>query len=176
METEIWKDVPDYEGLYQVSNLGRVKSLPKSIKRKGNCKIITKEKILKLCPDTAGYYRVSFFKNNKIKQYSIHKLVAMAFLNHTPCRYKEVINHIDFNIQNNNINNLEVVSMRENSNRKHIKHSSIYTGVHLSKYNSWISVIKINGKGKHLGSYKNEFIAHINYELALAKIKANLAV
>ena len=69
-EVEIWKDIEGYEGLYQVSDKGRVKSI-----RYGN------ERILKPRKDNDGYIYVSLFKNCEIYQYSVHRLVAKAFTN-----------------------------------------------------------------------------------------------
>ena len=94
MENEIWKDVIGYEGLYQVSNLGNVKSLR-----------FNKEKILKQRIGTKGYFAVCLRKDKIVKTKEVHQLIAIAFLNHKPCGYKLVINHIDFNQKNNNILN-----------------------------------------------------------------------
>ena len=97
---EIWKDIVGYEGLYEVSNFGRVKSL------KGH------EKILKPANNGNGYLFVYLWKNGKGKQSYIHRLVATAFISNPlnkPC-----INHIDCNPQNNNVDNLEWVTQREN--------------------------------------------------------------
>lgn len=98
----IWKDIKGYEGLYQVSNLGNVKSLIRNI-------------ILK--PDVStGYNRVRLTKRNgsKRKLFQIHQLVAVAFLNHKIDGYNKVIDHIDENPLNNNVNNLRIVSQRDN--------------------------------------------------------------
>ena len=94
---EIWKDVEEYEGLYQVSNLGNVKSL--------NYKKSGKSKLLKPSTDKQGYKHVFLCMNGCQKQYSIHRLVAKAF-----CEgYFEgaVVNHKDENKQNNIWTNLE---------------------------------------------------------------------
>lgn len=75
---EIWRDIKDYEGLYQVSNFGRVRSLDRNGKGKGNG---SKGKILKLCLDKSnGYYIVMLYKNGISKKYSVHRLVAEAFI------------------------------------------------------------------------------------------------
>jgi hypothetical protein len=154
---EIYKDVIGYEGIYQVSNLGNVKSL-----------IGNNEKMLKLCRNGGGYSTVNLYFNKNMKTRTIHQLVAEAFLNHKPSRYQLVINHIDFNRANNNVENLEVITTRENANQKHLKSSSQYTGVSWDKNrNKWISQIVINKKLKFLGRFINELDASEAYQKAL---------
>ncbi len=102
----------------------------------------------------------------------MHKLVAIAFLNHVPNGYEIVVNHKDFNILNNKLSNLELVSQRENANRKHLKSTSKYTGVYWYKRDKkWKSRIQINGKNKNLGTFENEHDAHLAYQKELDKIK-----
>lgn len=96
---EIWKDIEGYEGLYQVSNLGRVKSLKRESK---NNKNVT-DRILKYKLDTYGYPTVILYKEAKAKTVKIHRLVASIFIPNT-CNFIE-INHkngikIDFRIEN----------------------------------------------------------------------------
>lgn len=103
---EVWKDIPNYEGLYQVSNFGNVKSL--NYKRSG------KEKILKPRKNKLGYMFVDLYKNNKPKTFLVHRLVANVFLknnNNLPC-----VNHKDENKDNNHIDNLEFCTYKENIN------------------------------------------------------------
>ena len=112
---EIWKDIEGYEGFYQVSNLGRVRSLERTIKRKSTYGGLyhIKGQILKLKQDK-GYLRIGLRKNNILKYYSIHRLVAEAFIpnpNKLPC-----INHKDENKQNNYVNNLEWCTYQYNNN------------------------------------------------------------
>ena len=154
---EIYRDVVGYEGIYKVSNLGNVKSL-----------IGNNEKILKLCRNGGGYSTVNLHINSIMKTRTVHQLVAGAFLNHKPSRYELVINHKDFNRSNNNVNNLEIVTTRENSNQKHLKSSSQYTGVSWDKNrNKWSSQIVINKKLKFLGRFINELEASEAYQKAL---------
>ena len=100
---EIWKDIKDYEGHYQVSNLSRVKSIK-----------FGKERILKPVTDRHGYLIVGLWKNNKQKTYKVHRLVAEAFL---PNPYNlPQVNHKDENPFNNNVNNLEWCNSKYNCN------------------------------------------------------------
>lgn len=103
IESEIWKDIKGYEGLYQVSNLGRIKSFSK---RKELIRKPTKNK------KRNGYLEISLFKNNKEKRFKVHRLVAEAFIPNP--ENKEEVNHIDGNKSNNNKNNLEWVTDKEN--------------------------------------------------------------
>ena len=98
---ENWKAVNGYEGLYEVSDKGRVKGLKRN-------------RILKNIVDSLGYVRVSLCKENKIKAHKIHRLVAEHFLK--PSEYK-VVNHIDGNKENNSVENLEWCNASQN--RKH---------------------------------------------------------
>lgn len=98
---EVWKDIEGYEGLYQVSNLGRVKSLKKNIIRK---QTLGKD----------GYLRVILKHNGKSKNFSVHRLVAKAFLKNV-FNYPEV-NHKDENKTNNNVSNLEWCTRKYNQN------------------------------------------------------------
>ena len=91
---EIWKDIRDYENLYQGSNLGRVKSIK-----------FGKERILKTFKNKDGYLQVGLWKNNKRKIFLVHRLVAQAFLDN-PNNLPEV-NHKDENKLNNVVSNLE---------------------------------------------------------------------
>ena len=96
---EVWKDIPSYEGLYQVSNLGNIKGV------KGN--------ILRLQKRNHGYLSVWLYKNGDKRQLSVHRIVAEAFCNHPDG--KDEVNHINEDKQDNRAENLEWVNHRENS-------------------------------------------------------------
>lgn len=103
---EIWKDIRDYEGLYQISNKGNVKSL--------NYNHTGREEILKLSVDKRGYLIVRLCNNRKLKFLRVHRLVAEAFIpnpNNYPC-----VNHKDEDKTNNCISNLEFCSVKYNNN------------------------------------------------------------
>ena len=103
MKKEYWKPIKGYEGLYEVSNLGRVKSLK-----------FGKERMLKVSKDKKGYLHVVLCKENILKTYYVHRLVAEAFIDNTdnlPC-----VNHKDENPQNNVVSNLEWCDAKYNLN------------------------------------------------------------
>jgi len=165
---EIWRDIPEYKGLYQASNIGRIKSLSRYIKNPIHGIMKIKERMLHQFINPQGYYQVQIYNDGTKKSFPTHKLIAMAFLGHIPCGYELVINHINFTPTDNRIENLEIVTQRENGNLKHKIHSSKYTGVGWNKYHrKWRSYIEINGKFKHLGYFHFEEEAHEAYEKAL---------
>tara|TARA_R110002072_G_C7591078_1_gene503076 strand:+ start:17 stop:517 length:501 start_codon:yes stop_codon:yes gene_type:complete len=158
---EEFKDIPNYEGIYQVSDLGRVKSLT----RKGFDGRSVKERILKPAANNNGYLLIALRRNGKTNMRTIHQLVAEAFLGHTPCGHKLIVNHINFNRQDNRAENLEIDTQRNNTNQKHIKSSSKYTGVCWAKdAGKWMSAIRINGNRKHLGYFTDELEASQAYQ------------
>jgi hypothetical protein len=149
---EIWKDIPVYEGIYQVSNLGRIKSLK-----------FGKEKILNGWIRRDGYIAVNLMYNKR-KTYRLHQLIAITFLNHKPNGHKIVVDHIDNNKLNNRLDNLQLVSQRFNSSKDR-KGSSKYTGVSWNKKRKkYESQIVINNKRKYLGLFENEYDAHLAYQ------------
>ena len=158
---EIFKTIEGYEGMYEISNYGRVKSL------KNN-----KEYILKPSLDLNGYVIVSLSNEGIKKTKTIHQLVAIAFLNHIADGMKLIVNHKDFNRQNNHVDNLEIILQRNNANRKHLKSSSNFVGVSWYKGgNKRHAYITINRKRKHLGYFTNEIDAHNAYQDALNNIE-----
>ena len=112
---EIWKDIKDFEGLYQVSNLGRVKSLKRVVVRNNNRPLLVEEKILKPHILKKGkYLRISLRNNGIRKMYLVHRLVSEAFIPN-PNNYQQV-NHKDENTLNNCVSNLEYCDVLYNNN------------------------------------------------------------
>lgn len=163
---EIWKDVINYEGIYQVSNLGRVKSLSRKVWCVQNNSFSTlNERILKPSTNSFGYKQVVLSINTIKKTKTVHQLVAVAFLGHIPIDRMIVVNHKDFNKTNNRVENLEIVTARENSNLKHIKSSSKYVGVSWNKAaKKWMAYITIKKRMIHLGLFTNEYDAHLAHQ------------
>src|SRR4030043_277733 len=113
---EIWKNIPGYEGHYQASNFGRIKSLDKTIF--GNCgqrgygftKI--KGRILKQCMGSSPYFQVHISVMGNHHTFFVHSLIAKTFLGKRPIRF--TINHKDSDKSNNRIENLEYITHKEN--------------------------------------------------------------
>lgn len=111
---ELWKDIKDFKGLYQISNLGNIKSLPKKHNLKNGHSYIQKEQILKPYKNNRGYLQIDLVKNGKHYKRQVHNLVATTFIEN-PNNYIE-INHKDENKLNNCVDNLEWCSHIYNSN------------------------------------------------------------
>jgi len=146
---EIWKDITGYKNLYQVTNQGIVKN------KKRN-------KILKPSIDSSGYLQFNLSKGGKIKCFKAHQLVAIAFLNHIPNSKRFNVDHIDGDIYNNHLDNLQILTLREHRiktlNKKFI-------GAQLDKRrNKWYSQIRtINGR-KFLGYFDTQIEASNAYK------------
>lgn len=156
---EEWQDIAGYEGLYQVSNLGRVKSL--NYKRTG-------KEIILVPGNCRGYLFVTLYKNGKVKSYYLHRLVGQAFLEN-PDNSPEV-NHIDQNKQNNCISNLEWCSSKYNNRYSNAKKVGCFKdGKLIKKYDAIADVEKegfyqsnvircCQGKRKSAGGYHWQYL------------------
>ena len=109
---EIWKDIEGYEGYYQISNLGNVKSLARTITRKDGQTRFYNERIMDKRVSTDGYYIAKLTVKRKSKSIGIHILVAKAFIPN-PNNLPEV-NHKDFDRKNNRVDNLEWCTHQDN--------------------------------------------------------------
>lgn len=112
--SEIWKDIVGYEGLYQVSNTGRICSIGHY---QGKWNTVYRRKdplILRQSQDKYGYLAVVLSKNGNHKRYMVHRLVAIAFISNPD--NLPMINHKDQDKRNNNVNNLEWCTARYNTN------------------------------------------------------------
>ena len=144
-EDENFKDIPGYITHYKISNYGQVRSFKNG-----------KSRILKPGKNNKGYLHVNLCGNGNVEKWYIHKLVAITFLNHTPCGMERVIDHIDFNKLNNHVSNLQITTQRENIKKK--KDKATYSGVTYDARNKTFRVvIGINNKKIHFGYYEKEF-------------------
>ena len=168
---EIWKDIPEYEGLYHASNLGRVKSLERKTWRNTHY-LPVKERIIKQSIGNRGYLVVRFYRQGLSIQRQSHQVIAMTFKNHTPNGFKLVVDHKDNNPLNNHVDNLQIVTNRYNSSKDKKGYTSKYLGVSWhSKNKKWRSAIYHNGKETHLGYFTNQKEASKYYQDALKSIK-----
>jgi len=172
LKDEIWRDIKEYEGIYQISNLGRIKSCDRKINIQGTAHFYG-SKILVCGITKQNYVTCKLCKNGKSKSYSIHALVYDHFgAEKRDGKYRQ-IDHIDNNPSNNNIDNLQLTSARENIGKKHQNNrfTSKYPGVYRKKNSEkWIANIKINGKRKYLGAFNTEIEASNAYDQANERV------
>lgn len=112
---EVWKDISGYEGLYQISDLGNVRSLDRYVNHSRSGKRFCKGHQMATHINNAGYICVNLSKDGKYKSFDVHRLVAMVFLAVANIDGLEV-NHIDENKKNNVVTNLEWVTKKQNNN------------------------------------------------------------
>ena len=165
---EVWKDITGYEGAYQVSTLGRVRSLDRIALDGRNVKGV----ILKQNKTGIGYLGVGLHKNGKQRTKKVHQLVAVTFLNHKPCGFNGlIVDHIDNNPLNNKLSNLQLTTNRHNVSKDKNDYTSKYTGVSWDKTNNkWRSAIIIDGKYNLLGRFHCELKAHLVYQNKLKEL------
>ena len=161
MKNEIWKDLPGYENKYQVSNYGRIKSL--RYNNTNVSRIMTTN-----AKNSKGYLVLNLSNNNVKKMYNLHQCVAMAFLGHEPNGMEIVVNHKDGNKLNNHVDNLELITNREN-----VIYNKKDAGVsYKAERNRWVSRILINGKSVFLGHFLDKNDALKAYKKALINLDA----
>jgi hypothetical protein len=157
---EVWKDIPNYEGLYQVSNLGRVRIFKNgkySIRKNGTSR---------------GYLNITLSLNRTRKTFLVHKLVAICFLNHVPDgTQKLVVDHINDNARDNRLENLQVITSRENVCKKQGNYTSKYKGVCWHKATrKWRAKLSVKYKSYWLGVFNTEEEASEVYQNKLKEI------
>ena len=158
---EIWKDIEGYEGIYQVSNLGRVKSLERVIVRGNGATLPVPKRILKSAKNKDGYQLVNLWKEGNRKRMYVHRLVAQAFLPN-PDDLPQV-NHKDENPSNNHVDNLEFCTADYNTNygtrneriaEKQSKPVLQYT-LDGSFVREWLSTMEARRNGYNIGNICN---------------------
>lgn len=116
MSQEIWKDIPGYEGLYRVSSIGNVQSVPSTTKNSRGGRKRTGE-VMRQAMMPNGYPSISLNKDGRAKSYRVHRLVALAF--HPNPENKPCINHKNCNRSDNRVENLEWCTWSENNSHAH---------------------------------------------------------
>jgi hypothetical protein len=155
-QEEIWKDVPGYEGMYQVSNLGRVKSLKRIVERSSWRKTLgVREKILYTYQNKKGYLSTGLSKNNKKRVCLVHRLVAIAFIPNPD--NKPEVNHKNLIKDCNVVSNLEWCTALENSRHvrslKEIRPSRYWKGKLGKDHNCSKPVVQISKSGDIVATY-----------------------
>ena len=148
MQDEIWRPVVGYEGLYEVSNMGRIRS----VSRTDDANHYRPSKILSPYKNTTGYRTVNLCGKLLSKNKSLHTIVAEAFLGPRP--EKLVVDHIDNNPLNNRLDNLQYISQRLNSSKDRKRKHNLPTGV-CKRGARYLAVIQVCGNRKRLGSFSN---------------------
>ena len=123
--------------------------------------------------NSKGYLGVNLSRDNKSKFIHTHIIVAVNFLNHEPDGHNIIVDHINNNQLDNNVDNLNLISARNNCSKDRVGGSSKYVGVILfenGNYKKWRADIKINGKQCSLGYFNTEIEAAEIYNIALANI------
>lgn len=162
LKGEIWSPIPEVSGNYEVSNFGRVKSVFREIKRKNGYPITTEERLLKLTPHCVyKYLCVGLGERGSKKTYKVHRLVATAFIPNP--RQLPFVNHINGCRTDNSIQNLEWVTLRENSCHGVLgkNKTSRFLGVSYDPVNKkWVAATYFEGKSIHIGRFLTEDEAH----------------
>jgi len=166
MEEEVWKDIPGFEGYYQVSNVGRVKSLARAVPNSAmSCRDL-RETVLQPGKEPIGYLRVHLRSQNKRLGTRIHKLMQKAFMDDKT----SYIDHINGDKSDNRLENLRVCTQQQNNfNRKKSGGTSKYKGVSKVKSGKWVVYIKKNRKNNNLGCFECEIEAAKVYDEAAKK-------
>ena len=162
---EEWRSIPGYEGLYEVSSYGRVKSLEKSYIKKNGIMDHKPEIILSPKNNGTGYFIVCLYKNKTHKYYLIHRLVALTFIpnpDNLPC-----VNHLDEDKTNNRVDNLEWCDHKYNMNyndvlkrrSQRMKENGIYEKIALKirKYPDTVGLDEKEYRNYYMREYKREY-------------------
>jgi hypothetical protein len=172
---EIYKDIPGFEGKYQVSNFGNIKTIERVTIFKDGRERHYENKVLISTPDLKGYpkIRLQNFNPKYGSTRRVHSLVWETFGDGTTISFPDrVIDHIDRNKKNNHINNLRIVSNRENTYNR--KGNLEFIGVRKNKKsNNYSCRIGFNYKDYHLGTFKTQEEAFERYNEAITHIDTN---
>lgn len=171
-EKEVWKDVPEYEGFYQVSDMGNVRSVDRTTCKSDGARAFFKGVDITQSKGRGKYVYVELNRIGMAKKFYVHALVAMAFLEYSTWGVDSVIDHIDGDRHNNVLSNLRIISARENvadGYRRKGTQSGI-TGAYNDR-GRWMSTIYVDGKCIRLGSFGTKEEAGNAYKTALTEVE-----
>lgn len=151
IENEIWKEIPGYEGLYQVSNLGRVRTIERYVTEKNGKTRIKKSIIRKFVVSNSGYAQVTLTCKYKMKLCTVHRLVAITFLEKVSG--KNIVNHINGIKTDNSLSNLEWCNKSENELHSYRVLNKINIPKGKPNYLSMKKVCQYDLKGNHIKTY-----------------------
>lgn len=166
---EVWKEILGYNGLYEASNMGQIRSVPRNITSKDGRVTYYPQQIIKPIKIKSGYYKVTLWKNRKPKSFGVHVLVYNSFNEVKSNGHKMQVDHINNIPSDNRLENLQLLTCRENV-IKSKKDRGIPTGV-WKKRNRWCAKIRIGKKQKYLGSFINIEDAGLAYQAAKREIE-----
>lgn len=172
---EIWRDIPEYEGSYQISNLGRIKSKDRVRYRKLiDQDVVYPGKLMKQHVDASGYFRITLCKDGKRILNLVHHLVFWTFNTRVVIKKGYHIDHINQDQKDNRLENLQYIEERQNYIKRSLcsKKTSKYVGVCWDKSrNKWTANIRIGKKYLHLGRFDNEEDAAMAYLNKLREVR-----
>ncbi len=162
---EIWKSILGYERYYEISNIGRIRGVERFVKHPNGGFLKKNVKYLKASSNGTGYMRVMLSKDGLRKEYYVHRLIMEAFIGKSSLH----INHKNSIRDDNRLDNLEYVTIRENQHKRNLNRT-LPLGVQKVK-NKYRSIIRIDGKNKHLGYFNTPEEASIAFTNKLKTIK-----
>ena len=164
---EEWKDIPGYEGRYQASTFGRIKSLRKEVffgDNRGS--YFREEQIISQSVKSTGYYVCNLYKDNIRTHVKVHRIIAKTLL--PDYTEKLFVDHVDGNPKNNKIGNIRMCTVGQNTCNQKVRKGKLtsgYKGVSFSKItNKWLMQIALNGKTQVSKLYLSEIAAAIAYD------------
>ena len=161
---EIWKSISGYERYYEISNIGRVKGVERFVKHPDGGLLKKNVKYLKSSSNGTGYMRIMLSKDGLRKEYYVHRLVMEAFVGKNSLH----INHKNGIRDDNRLENLEYVTIRENQHKRNLNRT-LPLGVQKVR-NKYRAIIGINGKNVHLGYFDTAENASIAFNNKLKTI------
>lgn len=168
MESEIWKEVKGFEGIYEVSNAGKVRCIERTVIRRNGRPLRIKGGEMYIGEDRYGYQIVNFNVNKKRYVKKVHRLVYESHIGYV--NPYMVIDHIDNNRKNNNVNNLQQITGRINTSKDRVKILNLPTGVFKnSSGTGYKAIIQIDNKTNYIGTYKTIKEADEAYKSVLSK-------